>query len=210
MSLDIEPHHAAHRHKSGNKWLDMTVALSALFISLVSLVIAVVHGRTMERMADANARLVAANSWPFIQYTTSNLDPQGNAVITMGVTNAGVGPAKVESVQLFWRGVPYPTSAAFVRACCGYTHKPYDGMQQSLLQGRVLRAGQDDAFVTVPKATIGEEGWVRLEAARTRAALQICYCSVFDECWIGNVASSALTPAKVDKCPAPRVFLDVR
>ena len=43
----------------------MIVPLSALFISVVSLGVAILHGRTMEKMAEANAHLVAANSWPF-------------------------------------------------------------------------------------------------------------------------------------------------
>jgi hypothetical protein len=49
MSLDGETRTEPHAHKTGRKWVDMTVAFSALFVSVVSLGVAM-------RMADANAR----------------------------------------------------------------------------------------------------------------------------------------------------------
>ena len=67
MIVEVETH-APHAHKTGHNWVDLVVAISALFVSLVSLGIGILHGRTMERMAEANARLVAANSWPFMAY----------------------------------------------------------------------------------------------------------------------------------------------
>jgi hypothetical protein len=57
-----------HAHRTGHHWIDMTVAVAAVFISVVSRAVAILHGRTMERMAEENARLVATNSWPFRQY----------------------------------------------------------------------------------------------------------------------------------------------
>ena len=45
----------AEAHKTGHKWIDITVALCALVVSGVSLFVAVMHGRTMERMAEALA-----------------------------------------------------------------------------------------------------------------------------------------------------------
>jgi hypothetical protein len=41
----------------------MVVAATAILISVVSLVVTVGHGRTMEK-------LVAANSWPLLRYDT--------------------------------------------------------------------------------------------------------------------------------------------
>jgi methanogenic corrinoid protein MtbC1 len=61
MTVDVETH-APHAHKTGHNWVDLVVAISALFVSVVSLGIAVLHGRTIERMAEENARLVADSS----------------------------------------------------------------------------------------------------------------------------------------------------
>ena len=50
--------------KSGHRLLDFAIALSAIVISLISLTVAIHHGRVQER-------LVAANSWPFLFWSTS-------------------------------------------------------------------------------------------------------------------------------------------
>src|SRR3954469_26022184 len=92
MSFDVETHAAHHTHKTGHSWMDMTVAFSALFISLVSLGVAILHGRTMESMAESNARLVSANSWPFLSYSAGVNTIDGVPAIHMRVFNAGVGP----------------------------------------------------------------------------------------------------------------------
>jgi hypothetical protein len=49
-----EPPHQHHPAHSGHRWLDISLGLSAMFVSVISLVVAVEHGRTMERMVEAN------------------------------------------------------------------------------------------------------------------------------------------------------------
>jgi hypothetical protein len=80
---------APHSHPShtGHRWLDIALGLSAMFVSVVSLVVAVEHGRTMQRMADANARMVDENAWPFVEFAERNADEQGNADIRLVLTN---------------------------------------------------------------------------------------------------------------------------
>ena len=80
--------------RTGRKHFDVAVSLSAIFISAVSLYVAVEHGKT-ER------QLVAANVWPFPRAILSNgYDDKGS--IAIGVSNGGVGPAKIRSFELFY------------------------------------------------------------------------------------------------------------
>ena len=67
----------AHAKHTGHRFLDLTLALSAIFISVVSLIVAIEHGRT-ER------ELVAANSWPFVQ-ANSSLIPTATAPDSEGI-----------------------------------------------------------------------------------------------------------------------------
>jgi hypothetical protein len=110
-----EAHHAHPRH-SGHRWLDIVLAVSAMFVSVVSLFVAVEHGRTMQRMADANTRMVAANSWPFVEFDTHDLDEQGNAKSRLVLTNQGVGPARIETFELWWRGKPMASPWGLLKA----------------------------------------------------------------------------------------------
>jgi uncharacterized membrane protein YhfC len=50
-------------HKTGHAWVDLIIAFSAITISVISLFVAITHGRTEEKM-------VAANSWPFLTFET--------------------------------------------------------------------------------------------------------------------------------------------
>jgi hypothetical protein len=54
--------HTPHPHHGGAlpRWLDLVIAITALITSVSSIVIAIHHGRTMEK-------LVQANSFPYLQ-----------------------------------------------------------------------------------------------------------------------------------------------
>src|ERR1700691_6685808 len=99
-----ESHHEIRR--TGHRWIDISVAACALTVSITSLFVAIRHGRSMDRMAEANARLVQANSWPLLQRYQSDVNAQGERVFTLDIVNNGVGPAKVESLEVSWKGQP--------------------------------------------------------------------------------------------------------
>jgi hypothetical protein len=206
--VDVETH-APHAHKTGHNWVDLVVAISALFISVVSLGIGILHGRTMERMAEENARLVAANSWPFVSYGTATVTTDGVTSVRMQVFNSGVGPAKIESAELKWKGVAYRTSRAFLAACCNLepaSETPYD---TSVVPNFVLPAGERSLFLQFSKAA-DSEVFSALQRAALSPDLQlnICYCSIFDECWQDDLTALSLTPKRVDACTLPAVPFD--
>lgn len=104
MEAPEQPHqHATH---TGHRWLDIVLALNAMFVSVVSLVVGIEHGRTMERMADANTRMVEANSWPFVAFSTHNVDENGNADVRLVLNNQGIGPARIQAFELWYAGQP--------------------------------------------------------------------------------------------------------
>lgn len=144
MSFGGEAHTESHVHTTGRKWVDMTIAFSALFISLVSLGVAILHGRAMEKMADANARLVAANSWPFVSYGAGTDTSGGSPKVHMHVVNTGVGPAKIESAELLWKGVAYARDQDFLKACCGFDPASKTAFDSDLLPDERLTRGRED------------------------------------------------------------------
>src|SRR5712671_6426601 len=169
MSLDVETQAESHAHKTGHKWVDLIVAFSALFISVVSLGIAILHGRTMEKMADANARLVAANSWPFLSYGAG------------WVATNGVGPAKIESAELVWKGVAYDGDRAFLKACCDLDPASGAHVDSTLVPYEVLRAGEQIKFLEFSQPA-NPTVFAALQRAILSQDLQlnVCYCSIFD------------------------------
>jgi len=206
----VKPEHETPHvaHSTGHRWLDLTLALCAMFVSIVSLMVAVHHGRAMDR-------LVAANSWPFLMYGTSNTDPQGNRRITLNVENDGVGPARVQTFEVWWQGQPVSTAPELLQRCCTTDAKtPIDSATARSLHvvigqiaSRVMRAGDTEAFLSLELKDANAEIWHRLDVARLQLKLRACYCSVFDECWETDLEQTSAK--RVASCPAPKVPFNV-
>ncbi|HTC54383.1 MAG TPA: hypothetical protein VK700_20775 [Steroidobacteraceae bacterium] len=211
---------APHRHPShtGHRRLDIVLGLSAMFVSVVSLVVAVEHGRTMERMADANARMVDATSWPFVEFSDHNVDDQGNANVRLVLTNDGVGPARIETFELWWDGKPMSWGGALLVACCMTTPaETAEGKTAVISVGiaapRILRAGEHVDFFSMTRGPENSELWSKLNSQRSKITTRVCYCSVFDQCWVQGSERGllredpkrAIHPQRVDSCAVPAV-----
>jgi hypothetical protein len=185
--------------RTGRRHFDVIVSLSAIFISPVSLYVAIQHGKT-ER------DLVAANVWPFAREILNNGGaPDG--MIKIGVSNGGVGPAKIRSFELFYRGRPVSSGLDLLRQCCGLPKDPNvvkatlsHSFFFSIVDQTVLRPGEDDPVLQLDRKTAPEIG-NRLAQALPQVSFRACYCSVLDQCWRSNLRSIRTEPVK--ECPAP-------
>jgi hypothetical protein len=216
VDLPEAPH--SHPSRTGHRRLDIVLGLSAMFVSVVSLVVAVEHGRTMERMADANTRMVDANSWPFIEFADHNADEQGNADVRLVLTNDGIGPARIETFELWWDGKPMSWEGALLQACCLTTPVEAEEAKTAIITSsiaapRILRAGEHVDFFTLVRSPENTELWSKLNIERSKITTRICYCSVFDQCWVQISGRDVLRqdpkkiihPDRVDSCVAPAV-----
>lgn len=190
-------------------WLEYVSTAFAVVVSLISLWVAIATER-------ANRQMVAASSWPLLEVDSSNVDDQGRSVLLFEVSNAGVGPAKVRSFEVFYKGKPYRSAVSLIRACCAPaferpTPTGDEGAIGALITGgvagNVIRAGQTHPFIRYSLGTQNGELWRAINTARNESiTYRICYCSVFDECWINAPAGrDQLDPTPVDKCPVPPV-----
>ena len=201
MDVDVEHPHV-HHHRSGHHWLDFALPIAALFVSFVSIYIAWHHGKVMQELVDQNARLVQANSIPHLQLYGSNASDSGARGVSLNVSNEGVGPAEIRSVQLLVDDRPVGSLSELLRACCG--GNDYSGLATSTLLGRMIRPGTTIAYVNMPPGR-SQAATDALDRARVqdRIEARLCYCSVFDECWTVSSKGSA-RPVPVRQCPMPQ------
>lgn len=197
------PH--AHPRKTGQARLDLVLAISAVFISGVSLYVAIEHGKT-ER------NLVAANSWPFLRPAVSN-EWGADRDLELGFSNGGVGPAKVKFFQVFYHGTAVTTPDDLLRRCCGLSTDPTVARRQvqnayvtSAADEQVVRPGEELVAFRLRSHVADPSLVSRFDDALKQLTYQACYCSVFDECWVTRLESTSVTPVKV--CPAPKVRFD--
>jgi hypothetical protein len=186
--------------------LELAVAAAALVTSVTSIWLSLSQGDDM-------ARLVQAQSWPYLEYESSNTASNGAPEIDVMVRNAGVGPAKVESFSISYDGKPVRGWAALIAACCAPEGTPRDRidlpaltdgrMISSKLIKRVLRASDSVVLLHLPKTDANAALWTKLDDARFRFQLSVCYCSVFDECWVSDLRST--TQQRVKTCPVDAV-----
>jgi hypothetical protein len=222
MMPEPETHHH-HHHVTGLKWFDLILPISALFVSIVSLALAVIHGRAMEKMANANAQLVQANSWPFLQFGFSNATPTFERELQLEIVNNGVGPAKIETFEVFWKGQPVRNGRDLFKACCGLQPgeipetknlslaaraalgKPglKNGLIKSTVPGRVLEPRERIQFMRLPLTDTNSRVFFALNDNSDGVSVRICYCSVFDECWLSD--GRTMKPTKVAVCSKPKV-----
>jgi hypothetical protein len=206
MEAPEQPHqHHAH---TGHRWLDVVLAFCAMFVSVVSLVVAIGHGKTMERMADANTRMVEANSWPFVEFSTHNVGQQGNAEVRLVMTNQGIGPARIQTFEMWYNGQPLTSPLELLKACC--QTNPAERAQASkttiavgAAAPSILRAGDHTNFFGVLETKENKDLWEKFNVERGKIAVRVCYCSVFDECWIGSGTTTQAD--RVASCPVPAV-----
>jgi hypothetical protein len=200
--VETQAPHAAHLPEGRRHLADLVVPFCALAISVAALILAVIHGRAMERMADANDRLVKANSWPFLEYSTGDIHGRSKT-IEMRIRNVGVGPARVSGFEVFWRGQPIRDHEELLSRCCG-ARLPTPAPNYDQVDDRVLPALAAADFIYLPLGKPSEAVWRRLEKERLNVTARICYCSVFDECWIAHLSATEPTrQAAVDHCPNP-------
>ena len=175
----------------------------ALVFSAVSLWVAM---GTM----NANRQMVAAASWPFVQLDSSNTDNDGHLRIQLSLVNSGVGPAKLESFELFWKGKAYESANPLMRDCCGFRgfevpqpegEAPRTPLNVGTSTGAVVRAGETHPFLSYALGPDNEKEWRALDRARFQMEFRACYCSVFDDCWSSDLAN--LHPRRVEHCPKP-------
>ncbi len=192
----------------GRHWLEYLTTGVALLLSLISLWVAI-------ETEVANRQMVAASSWPLLEVDSSNVDDKGNSVLLFRVTNSGVGPAKVRSFEVFYKDKPYTSAVSLIRACCQKDFKRpsiSDGdttgsIVTGGIAGNVIRAGETHNFISLALQPQNEKLWRALNDARNNnMTYRICFCSVFDECWINTVTGrDQLDPAPVKICPVPPV-----
>jgi hypothetical protein len=160
-------------------------------ISAVSLWLAIGANQTQER-------LLAASTWPYIQFGTGNRLEDGTSGITLNLQNAGVGPTRVHWVEVRHADVPHRDAAALLAACCGAKGKPMTTITSN--PARVLVAGEELTFLRLDEANADAAVWQALNRERFKLQVRACYCSVLDDCWLFD--NLRRDPAPVAQCPA--------
>jgi hypothetical protein len=202
--LEHESHHHHHAHGTGTRWLDVTLAVAATIVSLVSLWLGLHSAHSMEK-------LVAANSYPYLELMQSMSGPTplpGSDhlpdLIEYELVNNGVGPARVEWVEFRFKGKPVANITELLDACCKAEKYHYDGLnRRGGIEGALVRPGASVKMFTWKEQSTLNADFQALHRQMNDVDWSACYCSVFDECYVRTTESRK--PEPVRQCTTPAV-----
>jgi hypothetical protein len=193
--------------------IELIVAVSVVVISVASLFVAVEQSRVQRQTLEASVL-------PVIQYGSGNYDyERGEWVMTLNFTNTGLGPAELRYLGLSWQGDEILDTSEFLADCCvsadipeenrlAYVHQAFRDGQMSFLfdavEGRFFAPQESVDYITfvrpdADRQPIGREIWQSLDQVRHEIAVEACYCSVFEDCWMSRFPQQTREP--VDACP---------
>jgi hypothetical protein len=184
--------------KTGHRLADFSIALAAIVISLISLAVGIHHGKVQER-------LVAANSWPFLRWDSSNEQDERGQRFAIYITNVGVGPALLQSLVVRYQGKPVRGWFELLEQCCGVERQPkLDLPALGFFTGArpisVLPPGEKVTLISLWRVPDNPQLWERLGAARLDLEFEGCFCSILGECWKSDLRT--MQPTRVAECKA--------
>jgi len=171
------------------------IAVSALVTSISSIAIALHHGHIM-------AKLVQANSFPYMQGGFSDRTPEDKEVLSLDLLNRGVGPAHQQSLRVKV-GERYVTSVNELFAAALGPEQSVKAREVlhpiwNRVRTRFIPGGQSQMVFRLAKTPENAQLWDLLEKDQARWNLEFCYCSVFQECW--EVPSKWQEPRQIKQC----------
>ena len=187
-------------------WVELSSVLTAVVVSLGSLLIARHQAEVMDRQ-------LAASVWPVVEFDTSNEGDDGKPRLSLTLHNSGIGPTRVRSVRLTYRGRPMRDAVELLRTCCLAAVDSAGSFKTNTsdITGRVLAAGKSVDFLVLPPNTAQRALFTAFNRERFEVAARVCYCSVLDECWVvASDGHGAAEPVAVGSCAGEQKALQYR
>ncbi len=175
------------------------LAIGNLLLAAPAMLISAAVAYFAFEQAEATKKMQIGSVWPNVAYDFSNIGDAGEREISMLVTNRGVGPARIAAMQVSYGGKAYPDIRSLMKACCVDGNGNIGVIVQNV-NGEVIAPGDEIDFVQLTPALSGERTYERFGKLRADLRVRICYCSVFEDCWIEDSRASAARP--VAQCPA--------
>lgn len=149
--------------------------------------------------ADAARKQQEASVWPMLQMSISDYDVETKQpILAVSARNAGIGPARIAAFRVTVDGVAHTNWTDVFTALAGSD----DNVLRSYFSGRVISAGEE-IVLAIARDDVARAALGKIEGRGSSLAWDVCYCSVFDKCWVSSSAGQSWlqdsTP--VEQCP---------
>jgi hypothetical protein len=149
-------------------------------------------------------KLVAANSYPYLDLMRSTSLLDGGDAVEYELVNNGVGPARVEWVELKFKGKAVHDIDELLDACCASIKRDYNGLNpRGSVANTLIRPGSSLKMFTWSEKSVLSPSMAALHRQMDNISYSTCYCSVFEECYVR--VNDDRKPEPVKQCTPPAV-----
>ncbi|TQV88236.1 hypothetical protein [Aliikangiella coralliicola] len=172
--------------------MNFIIAVCAILISIASFYATYLQAKSAEQQ-------VKAMTYPLIQYSSSNYDPNiEQSVLSLNLSNHGVGPAILKQAKFRYEGNDYQTIWEFLRACCLAELEKYasdENRPKVPVEAQIMTSSVSNVILPInDKIEIfsmrhnesNTELWKKLNEERFKLKVSSCYCSLLDSCYISE------------------------
>lgn len=178
--------------------LTLRMSVIQTFIAVISFVVAIFALYAALNESDAVRKQQQASVWPSLEFEVSFRTVPGSEQLDIHLQNSGIGPAKIESIELFLDETRLENWAQLIAT---FTSIEAPLFSYNSVSRRVLRPDDQYSLLSVTAEELGSETVIALQQAAKddRIAGEICYCSVFKDCWVLEAGSR--DPSEIAQCP---------
>jgi hypothetical protein len=172
-------------------------SLFALAVSFLALGLGIWQARLMSEQTRLMQQQARAGVWPYLSIGYALVNDGDKRGYTWRIDNDGVGPARIESVTLTLDGKPLEHWKDVFHALFG--DAPVQATY-SQIYGKVLPPSTNRETTIEAVRILDPDQAKTFFDAQSRIEMSICYCSVYDDCWIARRQSPVQEP--VARCDA--------
>ncbi len=165
-------------------------AVFAVLVSLTTLALLIFQTRLMQTQARASA-------WPHVSIGLSSSQTSFSWVLS----NNGVGPAVTHNVRVLVDGKPQPDWRSVLSALQNDDMQMKATAMNSVPKVLTPAENTNDQYVVVTVQASADAAITA--AAMSRVGIELCYCSIYDDCWISAFAEGKESKRKISYCPKP-------
>jgi hypothetical protein len=186
----------AASEKSRRRDIGDVASFVAVALSMLALVTSAYQSWLMRNQTQLMQVQSRASVWPSVSIGENDTHTPTEDMFAWRVDNNGVGPAKIESVVVSFDGKPYRNWQAL--SAMLVPDRPFHAAQSSV-NGLVLPPSLNRE-TTVEMVKLSDPVLARaFHDAQLRFKIEICYCSVYDDCWVANINDRGERPM-IDRC----------
>ena len=182
------PRERTDRKRARFAELGSVVALATSFFALS---LSAYQARLMNEQTRLMQSQSRASVWPYVAIGYRINDEGESRGYTWQISNDGVGPARIESVTMTLDGKPVRHWRELFHALFGDAGVP---ATYSQVYGRVLPPSTNRETTIDALHLLDMAQAKAFFAAQDRIDMTICYCSVYDDCWIARKQDPNVQP----------------